>query len=225
MNFKKRITILLYYCVIASIMAVTPHDSFSKETASVLVKKLMETFDGLVNYSAEITTIEKDSKTKMHYFYQKPGFTKMVFIDPHEGATLSYNPNTDKVILRPFKSLRSVSMSLSPENSLIQSPRGHSVDKSDIGYFLRTMTELYKNGNAKIISGNGELPGEKIIFEVTGNNDFSIDKINKYKVEFNSDFYFPTEVKAYSSDGELIEHMKLADVRIDQNFASDTFEN
>lgn len=225
MNFKKRITFLIYYCVIASIMAVTPNDSFSKETASVLVTKMVETFDSLVNYTAEITTIEKDSKTKMYYFYQKPGYTKMVFIEPHEGATLSYNPNSGKVVLRPFKNFRSISMSLSPENSLIQSPRGHSVDKSDIGCFLRTMTKIYKNGKAKIVSGTEELPGKKIIFEVTGNNDFSIDKINKYKVEFNSGLYFPTEVKAYSSDGELIEHMKLADVKIDQNFASDTFEN
>lgn len=224
MNSKKKISPLIYFCIITLIVVITPLDSFSKETASVLVTKMMETFDGLVNYSALITTFEKESKTKMRYFYQKPGYTKMVFIEPHEGATLSYNPNTGRVVLRPFKSLRSVSMSLAPENSLIQSPRGHSIDKSDIGCFLRTMTELHKNGKAKIISGAIEYPSEKIIFEVTGSNDFSIDKINKYKVEFNSGLYFPTEVKAYSSDGELIEHMKLADVKIDQSFSSDTFD-
>ncbi len=216
---------LLFFSMMTFIVLVTPLNTFSKETASFLVTKMMGTFNGLVNYSAVITTYEKENKTKIRYFYQKPGYAKIVFIEPHEGATLSYNPNTGKVVLRPFKSLQSVSLSLSPDNILIQSPRGHSVDKSDIGFLLGTMAKLHKNGMAKIISGSVENPGGKIIFEVTGNNDFSIDKINKYKVEFNSDLYFPTEVKAYSSDNELIEHMKLADIKIDQNFAADTFEN
>lgn len=159
------------------------------------------------------------------FFRQKPGYTKMVFIEPHEGATLSYSPKTGKVVLRPFKRLRSVSISLSPENSLIQSPRGHSVDKSHIGCFLKTMTALHKNGEAKTISGSENPPAGKIVFEVTGNNNFSIEKINKYIVAFHSDLYFPTEVKAYSSDDKLIEHMKLSDIKIDQNFASDLFDN
>lgn len=185
------------------------------------VAKMVERFDTLLTYSAEITTIENNIETRIEYLYQKPGLIKMIFISPHKGATLTYKPESNRVSVRPFENMQSIGLSLSPDNSMIQSPGGYSVNESDIGFLLKRMTEIKNHGQVNYIAATNK----KITFEVAGQNNFSIDKISKYRVKFNPDLNFPEEVSAYSSDGKLMETMKLSNVKIDPVFPPGTFNN
>lgn len=222
--FKRSCWILFYLFIITVPGVSTASKSFSKAPAETVLEKMVEKFDSIINYSAVITTSSGTVTNKMHYFYQKPGYTKMVFIEPHEGATLAYNPITGKALLKPFKSIQSLSLSLSPDNRLITSPFGHTIDKSHMGVLLKTMTKLSKHGKVEIISEVNDSNYKRIIVELTGINGFSVNKINRYTIKLDTKRYFPTEVQAYSAGGELIEHMALADLAIDADFSVGTFD-
>jgi hypothetical protein len=174
-----------------------------------------------------------ETKTVIDYTYRKPGFIKMLFVDPHEGASLSYNPEIKKAVIRPFKSMPSINLTLEPDNGLITSPGGHTVDKSDMGSLLQVIMSLHKHGDAVVLqvenrnradnNKSAHNKSDRIVLEIKGKNGFTVNKINRYVITFDTERYFPTEVKAYGKDGTLAEHMVLKDVQIDGALPAGTF--
>ncbi|MCW7753647.1 hypothetical protein OOT00_06575 [Desulfobotulus sp. H1] len=102
------------------------------------VGRMMESFDALTTYTALLESEGKDGRKRIYYAYQKPGFIRMDFVEPHKGARLIYVPDEKRVYLRPFSN-RLIHLRLSPDNRLITDPEGHTVDQSDIGSLLRTV--------------------------------------------------------------------------------------
>ncbi|WP_218568631.1 DUF3047 domain-containing protein [Pseudomonas sp. 2FG] len=66
-------------------------------------------FRALNAYQVTVRSIAVDGERQViRYFYRKPGWVRMEFIQPHKGA-------------------------VSPDNPQVRSPRGHRVDRSDAG--------------------------------------------------------------------------------------------
>ena len=224
MCFKRLTFFILHSTVIVFLIFAEVQIAPASEAPALLLKKIVERFDGIVNYSAVITTTAGKTKNIMHYFYEKPGYAKMIFISPHKGAEITYNPVTGKALLQPFKRMPLVSLTLSPYNGLITSPQGHTIDKSDMGYLIEVMTALSKNGTIRVISDFKNNSVNNINLEIEGNDGFSINKVNRYNIKFDTALYFPIAVIAYSTGGEIIENMELADLKIDYDFPVGTFD-
>ncbi len=75
----------------------------------------------------------------------------MEFIEPHKGAVLVYNPEKKEARLRPFGFFKPLVLTLSPDNRLIATPRGHRVDASDPGAPLETVKKLADRGKMAIM--------------------------------------------------------------------------
>ncbi len=223
MNVIKLHLFIIHSVIILFLSFFAVENSTAGEASENFVKQLVEKFDSLVNYSAVITTSSGEDKNTINYFFQKPGFVKMVFIEPHEGVSLTYSPVIEKVLIQPFKNFKSMSLSVSPDNSLITSPQGHTIDNSHIGHLLEVVKMLSENGEVTVLSVVNDNSFNKINLEIKGLESFSINKINRYNIKFDTELYFPTEVTAYSSGGEIIEHMKLVELKIDNDFPTGIF--
>ena len=79
----------------------------------------------VVAYRVTLRSRSDASSETIRYFFKRPGFVRMEFIEPHKGAILVYNPEEKKARLRPFGFMKPLVLTLSPDNSLITSPRGH----------------------------------------------------------------------------------------------------
>lgn len=222
MSVGKSPLFIIYLILILFFVEV--ESTHAENSPDKLVKKLVAKFDSIQNYSAIITTSAGQDKNTMQYFFQKPGYAKMVFMQPHNGVSMTYDPLMETVLLQPFKSMRSVSLTLSPDNSLITSPQGHTIDKSDIGHLLDAIVELSENGEVKVLSTLNDNSLNKINLEIKGLNGFTINKINRYSIKFDTECYFPTEVTAYSFDGTIMENVKLAELKIDTIFPTGIFD-
>lgn len=111
-----------------------------------LLDQMQERFNSLNNY---VTLLDSEGETKRNrivYTYKKPGFIRMDFIHPHKGARLIYNPRENQVSLRPFAT-RLPAFTLSPNNPLITDPKGHTVDRSDIGALIRSVRRYAREGS------------------------------------------------------------------------------
>ncbi len=110
------------------------------------LSEITEKFNALTNYTTLLDSEGEGERSKILYTYQKPGFIRMDFIQPHKGATLIYNPTTNKVTLRPFSEW-SFKLNLDPENRLITDSKGHTVDQSDIGALIRSIVVSADEGS------------------------------------------------------------------------------
>jgi outer membrane lipoprotein-sorting protein len=111
----------------------------------LLLRTMAERFDALTNYTTLLDSEGEDGRNRIVYTYKKPGFIRMDFVRPHKGARLIYNPVKNEVSLRPFSS-KLITLNLSPDNRLITDPKGHTVDRSDIGALIGSATRYAQEG-------------------------------------------------------------------------------
>src|SRR5574340_540810 len=90
----------------------------------------LESYGHVASYRVTLRSRSGSSSETIRYFFKKPGFVRMEFMEPHKGAILVYNPEKKIVRLRPFGFLRPVVLTLSPDSRLITSSKGHRVDAS-----------------------------------------------------------------------------------------------
>ncbi|MDY0164610.1 hypothetical protein [Desulfobotulus sp.] len=114
------------------------------------IDDMLDRFEALTNYTTLLDSEGEGGRNRILYTYQKPGFIRMDFIEPHKGARLIYNPEEKKVTLWPF-SAGFFHLRLSPENSLITDPKGHTVDRSDMGSLLRSVKALADQGTVTLL--------------------------------------------------------------------------
>ncbi|VVS91668.1 hypothetical protein [Desulfoluna spongiiphila] len=110
-----------------------------------LLDRMLERFDALDHYTTLLDSEGEDGRNRIIYTYKKPGYIRMDFIRPHKDARLIYNPHENTVSLRPFAT-RLLTLTLAPDNRLITDPKGHTVDRSDIGALIRSAQRYGREG-------------------------------------------------------------------------------
>lgn len=196
---------------------------FHSAVFALSTKDLIESFNKISSYSTLLKSEGENGDNIIHYFYKKPGFIKMVFVKPHEGATLVYNQETHKVKLKPFKYLSSFTISLKPDSPLITDPKGHTVDKSDLGALLKNVLILSKNGTEEI--RNKEVNNKNIysMLSVKGTEGFDVEGVFKYVLWIDTKINLPVRVESYDSNLNLLEKVILDDLTVNVEFSDNFF--
>ena len=66
------------------------------------LSKAIDNYRQIESYVVTIHSTSKNNIQNIKYYYKRPGFVRMDFINPHDGVVLIYNPITDRVNLWPF---------------------------------------------------------------------------------------------------------------------------
>lgn len=177
--------------------------------------KALKSFNGLKTYKVTLRSGESTSPETIRYYYKKPGKVRMEFIEPHKGVVLVYDPVKKEARIWPFQSIKSFSVGLSPENRLIMSPTGHTVDKSDIGDLLKTAKKLQAEGIVRII-GEEVIGGRKsTLIEVRGNRDVSVEGVHIFHIWMDGKMFLPIKAASFDLKGSLIEEVLMDDLTVD----------
>jgi len=175
-------------------------------------------------YSVTLRSKSENNSETIKYYYKKPGFVRMEFIEPHSGALLVYDPFKKLVILRPFNSLKSFVLNLRPDDFLVRSSKGHTVAESDIGALLKRVSELQKNGTTDV-QGQEDIGGRKaVLVSVEGQKGSSVDGTHKYLLWLEKGSFMPLRVKAFDSSDKLSEDVMMDDLRINPELPEHYFE-
>ncbi len=187
--------------------------------------------DAVNNYRNDVNTYSVTLRSKsrhateiIKYYYKKPGFVRMEFVEPHNGALLVYDPMKKVVRLRPFNFLKSFVLNLAPDDSLVRSASGHTVAESDIGALLKRVEELQKNGDTELL-GDEEVGGRRaLLVAVEGVDDKTVGGTHKYLLWLEKDSLMPLRVKAFNVGGALSEDVLMDDLKINPALPSHFFE-
>ena len=188
------------------------------------VDSALANFRLLNSYRVILRSGQGDSAEVIRYSFKKPGFVRMDFINPHNGAQLVFNPVTKNVRLRPFGFAKLLVLTLSPDNSLVKSSRGHRVDASDLGTFLQQVQQLQEHGKTKVegettVGRNGAL-----MVSVEGDKDIVLPGVHSYRLWLDKTTLLPLKTVAYDHNGKLLEEVLMEDMELNPKLAEEYFQ-
>jgi outer membrane lipoprotein-sorting protein len=157
------------------------------------------------SYRVTIHSFHADGEEHIRYYFRKPGFVRMEFIHPHEGAVLIYNPITRRVCLWPFGTGHFPEFNFSPENPLIRSSRGQHVDHSDVGALFENVRTLQASGDARILDEENAGGHTVLHLVVTGAGDFSVDGVHRFELWLDTVTQFPIKIISRDMQDVIIE--------------------
>jgi len=182
----------------------------------------MDRYRAVESYQVTLKSYAADEIEIIRYAYKKPGFVRMDFEQPYNGAVLIYDPLKKQVRLWPF-GLKLFALTLSPENRLVQSRTGKRVDKSDLGALWQNVKTLRENGEARVV-GHETVNGTQLLrITVTGRENFVVDNVHRFDIWLEENTSFPAKVVSHGADGELIETVLFEDLKVNPELARDVF--
>lgn len=164
-----------------------------------------------------------DDRQVIRYFYRKPGWVRMEFIQPYRGMVLIYDPGTNRVRLWPFGVNHLPSLSLAPDHPLLRGAHDHRIDRSDVGALLANLRDLREHGSLTLL-GDAEVAGRAATgLDIIGHADSAVTGVHRYRVWLTRDTLFPLRVESFDLDGNLIETVDMADAEVDVRFPERLF--
>lgn len=174
----------------------------------------IEHYRTVESYRATIHSTHAGGEEYIRYFYRKPGFVRMEFIRPREGATLIYSPVTRRVRVWPFGTGHFPELNLSPDNPLICSLSGMRVDQSDFGVLFDNIRILRQGGNIEIL-GEERISGRLAVhFIVTGGSGIEVAGVHRSELWLDTASLFPIKVISRDLQDVIIESVMMEDLEI-----------
>lgn len=206
------------------------------EVVADLLDEADARFRTLQTYRATLRALGRDGDRQvMHYGYCKPGWVRIDCVEPHRGAVLIYDPDARKVRLWMFglgfgsgfgfgRGFGLVpALSFAPDHPLVRSPRGHTIDRSDVGALFENLQTLRAGGSYAPLM-EGMIAGEPAVgFEVAGAPGITVAGVHRNRVWLAQDTLFPQRVESFDTADELIETVELVDADVDVGFPEGFF--
>ena len=165
-------------------------------------------YQRVISYRVTVRSRSDSSNENLRYFYKRPGFVRMEFIEPHNGAILVYNPRNKEARLRPFGFMKPLVLTLNPGNRLILSSRGHRIDASDFGALLGAARRLREKGKSST-QGYDFVGGRKaLLVAVEAAEGMSVENnVHRCLLWLDAQTFLPVKTMTYDESGELLEEV------------------
>ncbi|MFP2769358.1 LolA family protein [Oceanisphaera sp. KMM 10153] len=184
------------------------------------LKEALARFERLDGYRLQLRSEGPDGNQHLLYAYRKPGLVRMDVLSPYAGAVLVYSPYRQQVRLWPF-GLSWPSVNLSPDHPLVTSPRGHRVDKSDVGVLLRKVLQMQKTGQTPVQNEahiSGRAARHLVVLGPDGPGEAA-----RYELWLDRESWFPLKVVSSDSRGNRLETVWLEQIELDPVFPDHFF--
>ncbi|RKZ33162.1 hypothetical protein DRQ33_04695 [bacterium] len=152
---------------------------------------------------------QKQNRT-MNYYFMKPKWIKLRIIDgKHDGTRLIYNPYTNRVEVKTAGVLGLFTFTLSPDNSRVQSIRGHRIDNNHIGYIIQRWQEYLQNCDIYISETDST-----IILNASETDSLKYYGTYYEKLVIDKNTYFPLYFEQFDISNTLINKLIISNVKI-----------
>lgn len=187
------------------------------------VTEALTRFQHVTTYEAVVTSENGAQVEQMRYHYQRPGYLRLEFIQPHPGVVLTYNPVNQQVHVWPSGFHHFPSFHTNPDSSLLRSEGGHRIDQSDVGYFWHHVQRLQAQGTFRVM-GNAGAHTKITHLLVAGAPGIAVNKYHKFDIWLEPRHFFPIRATGYDLDGKVIDTVTLQDLQFDIAFPPDFFD-
>ena len=173
-----------------------------------LAEKMKTAFEGVQDYSSEVEQIYfkdgvESERHRFKYFFKKPRWIRVEFIQPHSGLTVFYQRGEKGATLRPFPSLPSLQFNFSIDSSIIKTPTGQSINQTDMIFFIDF---LFRN-LAGVPQQDSQFRDQEdpVHFLFWGRDYVKGEIPERYHIFISRQSWFPVRIERYSPEGKPME--------------------
>ena len=189
-----------------------------------IISIAMDNFRNVETYAVTLDSRSDGKREVIKYFYKTPGYVRMNFVEPHAGAVLLYDPVRKEARLQPIGALKSFVVTLSPDNRLITSSKGHTIAESDIGALLRNVEKLQAHGSIEVLAEEKSGERDTVKVKIIGAYGYSVAGTNAYILWLDKGSFLPVRVMAYDAKGSLTEDVLMNDLEINPTLPDNLFK-
>ncbi|WP_212744085.1 DUF1571 domain-containing protein [Ramlibacter sp. 2FC] len=181
-------------------------------------------FQALGGYQLILRSTAADGqRQQLRYFFRRPGWVRMEFLEPHRGLVLVYDPEAQRISLWPFGPGRWPRLRLAPDSPLLRERHGHRIDRSDVGALLENLQALRARGRLSPL-GEAAVGGRQASgWEIAGDASTSVAGVQRYRVWFARDTLFPLQVESFGPGGAPIETVTMDEIETNPVFSAQVF--
>ena len=183
----------------------------------------MDNFRNVETYAVTLDSTSDGGREVIKYFYKRPGYVRMNFEGPHAGAVLLYDPVKKEARLQPLGAVRSFVVTLSPDNRLITSSKGHTIAESDIGALLRNAERLQNHGSIEVLAEEKSGERDTVKVKILGAYGYAVQGTNAYILWLDKRSFLPVHVMAYDEKGTLTEDVLMNDMEVNPTLPDNLF--
>ncbi len=193
------------------------------EAAGAALSSAASHFRTIESYRVTIRSVRDGNTLRILYYYRKPGFVRMEFLNPHPGALLIYSPETKRVRLWPFGFGHFPVLDLSPGNPLVRGSGGQHVDHSDVGALFENVLALQARGRTSTL-GEEKIEGRTTMHLVTtGTGPTTVAGIHRYDIWLDTASLFPAKVISRDVHDAVLETVLMDGLATDEPLADALF--
>lgn len=209
--------------MLTAIVLATALSGASATPQAAPLEEAIRRYQAVTSYRVTIQSVNSSGREHIVYYFRKPGFVRMEFIEPHAGALLVYSPQTERVRLWPFGYGHFPELTLSPGNPLIRGSGGQHVDHSDVGALFEKVRSLQQHGATEYL-GEERLGGRMVLHLVTtGADGFSVAGVHRYELWLDAASEFPAKVVTRDTGNAILETVTMQELQLNQAFPDALF--
>ncbi|MCD6417500.1 DUF1571 domain-containing protein [bacterium] len=217
MKYKPKILIFL-------IISLLYGQKIPSSSADSILAEMSHRWNEILDCTCEMETYIKKGEVEQHriseYKFKKPQCIWMKIISgDNAGAQIIYNPLRKKVIAKSGGFIGIIPISVSPENSMVRSIRGHRFDENHIGHIIERW---------KYYAGNYIVSFEEndtiYIMQVDSVDTSRFYGTFREKLTIDKTTLFPIMFEQYNANNELINEVIIRNVHINVGLKKSDFD-
>lgn len=215
---------------VVTICILVPHSLAGQPPVDTrkIIEKMEAAYSKVTDYQAHlwITGFGKDRTylkvQELLYTFKKPNKIRLDFEAPHQGMVVIYPQEDGKVLVRPYAWLPFFTLSLEPNNSLLEISPGQQINETDLGVLIRNIalstTDLLQ-GDLLITQDSTH-----IVIRVLAENPFLRGTMTRYRFFIDTDIWLPVKVDEFSAEGILKRTVDYRHLKINRGVPDSFFE-
>jgi outer membrane lipoprotein-sorting protein len=190
-----------------------------------LLDKMNLAYAKVEDYQTEVHIATRSNDGRYHtetflYTFKRPGRMRIDFESPHSGLVLVYPDRNGKVVVRPFRWAPFFKLHLDPNSSLLESPAGQHIDRTDLGLLIKNIGHSLTDQRRGPVNIQEE--GDLIQVSVLAEDHFKKGVLTLYRFLIDRTLWLPAGVRESTQEGVLerdivFQHLR-ADIHIPSGF-------
>ncbi len=204
------------------ILAATLISTVTAGAALDPIENAIQHYVQVNSYTVIIHSVKQDKEEQIRYYFKKPGFVRMEFIQPHAGAVLVFSPQTQRVRLWPFGVGHFPELNLNPNNPLILSASGQRVDQSDVGALFEHVRALGEGGKIEVLDLSEGTTASHIA--VTGFDNVTVGHVHRFDLWLDAAHQFPIKIISRDLKGDILETVTMESLELNVPLPESLFQ-
>ena len=156
------------------------------------------------------------------YSFEKPDRIRIEFESPHSGLVLVYPDKHGKAVVSPFQWAPFFKLHLEPNNSLLITPSGQPINRTDLGLLIQNIGHSLTDQRRGPVDIREE--GDLIQVTVLAEDHFRKGVLTLYRFSIDRTLWLPVGIRESTPEGVLERDVTFGHMRLNIHFSSGFFQ-